>query len=95
MAVRLLFVLISFILQCNKSKIVGPTVMSDICLHGRVPSSHRTGHHPRMSRVSRGWWPHLRDRLLPVSRLSDETFSDHLLTDIGLSRADLTAFELS
>lgn len=70
--------------------------MSDICLRGSAPRSAVTSQtrlHPT-SRRARGWWIHLRDRLTPERLSCDEMLNDHLLEDIGLSRADLTALTL-
>ena len=71
--------------------------MSVTCLRGSTPQSHATSRvrhgHPGSGRA-RGWWPHLRDRLIPGRIASDEAFDDHLLEDIGLSRADLAALRL-
>lgn len=68
--------------------------MSDICLRGSAPRSAPASHGHPTSRRARDWWPHLRDRLLPDRGVADDAFSDRLLNDIGLSRADLAALKL-
>lgn len=71
--------------------------MSALYHRGSVPQSQDTGRvrlgHPATGRA-RDRWPHLRDRLIPGRIASDEAFDDHLLEDIGLSRADLAALRL-
>lgn len=71
--------------------------MSDTCFRGTAPRSapvSQTRLHDPDFRRARGWWSQLRDRLT-LERLSrDEMLNDHLLEDIGLSRADLTALTL-
>lgn len=71
--------------------------MNELCLRGALPrataSTHTRLDHPASGRA-RGWWLQLRDRLVPERVYSIEDLDDHLLDDIGLSRADVAALWL-
>lgn len=69
--------------------------MNELSLRGSVPC-FTTGtqiRHTEAAGRTRGWWPHLRERLV-LKRPCDEELDDRLLADIGLNRADLAAFRL-